>query len=117
VTSPRPGWPAIEEHLRRGGNYGVLAGKLQDGPHAGMFLGLQDVTGFPLRWRVNAARLVELLAVCAARNKDVAGSPVLPPYPPHQFSIILVLSTGRAAGGGRAGSGCMTRRRATGPGA
>jgi hypothetical protein len=42
VTSPRPGWPAIEEHLRRGGNYGVLAGKLQGGPHAGMFLGLQD---------------------------------------------------------------------------
>jgi hypothetical protein len=41
-----------------------------------------DVTGFPLRWRVNAARLVELLGACAARNKDVAGSPGLHPCPP-----------------------------------
>ena len=50
-----------------------------------------DVTGFPLRWRVNAARLVELLEACAARNKDVAGSPGQHTAPPHQFSIILVL--------------------------
>jgi hypothetical protein len=41
-----------------------------------------DVTGFPLRWRVNAARLVELLGACAARNKDVAGSPGLHTCPP-----------------------------------
>jgi hypothetical protein len=57
-----------------------------------------EVTGFPLRWRVNAARLVGLLEAFAARNKDAAGSPVLHLYPPQ--SVLNYLDSQYRAGCG-----------------